>query len=220
MIFEEVATLVFIAVVVGAGGWLVFGLIRRAEREAQTRTTLEGDVGNVGVDEVDVDEAPDMLGVPSTERFADVLLTLPLVVPPADPSFSWLMNQGPLQFGLMPEPAVVAWLESQAEEVVQRCDDDSRKVLVESATEVLLRSIEWRKAEAIHHLLIYVLGELGDADTLPVLDELAEERAFDDDEKKALAGARRRIDTRLEARRGQLAVVTEGGELAFARDEE
>lgn len=208
-----VATLL-VALAVG-GVWFVGRLVWRAEREARERGHSVRELDVEGGDPVFVDERA------RAEHFSESLLSLPLMAPPptADAT-SWMMNQGPPQFGLMPEPGAVAKLARQVDAVARTTDPEARSLVVESAVEVLLRSVEWRRAEEVHHLLIQVLGELGDEMTLPVLDALAAERSFDDEEKKALMQARRRIDTRLEARRGRLTMATVGGELGLVSDRE
>lgn len=197
------------------GVWFVGRLVWRAEREARARVHTAR--------ELDVDgDAPELVDERArAEHFSESLLSLPLMAPPptADAT-SWMMNQGPPQFGLMPEPGAVVRLARQVDAVARTTEPEARGLIVESAVEVLLRSVEWRRAEEVHHMLILVLGELGDERTLPVLDALAAERSFDDEEKKALAQARRRIDARLEARRGRLAMSTDGGELGLASDRE
>lgn len=207
---EAVIAALMVALAMG-GVWFLGRLVWRAEREARER----GPVARV----LDVEgEAPVFVNERArADHFSESLLSLPLMAPPptADAT-SWMMNQGPPQFGLMPEPGAVVRLMRQVDAVARTTDPEARRLVVESAVEVLLRSVEWRRAEEIHHLLIQVLGELGDEGTLPVLDTLAAERAFDDEEKKALAQARRRIDARLEARRGRLTMSTVGGELGLA----
>lgn len=156
-------------------------------------------------------------GEEAARLLSDMLLTLELVVPAPsiEHATTWLMNQGPPQFGLMPHPAAVERVARHLPAMVAFVAPERRQLLVDSGVEVLLRSIEWRRAEELHHLLIHLLGELGDESTLPVLDQLALERSFDDDEKKALVLARGRIDGRLMARRGRLSLSSDGGELSL-----
>lgn len=201
-----------VALAVG-GVWFVGRLVWRAEREARERGPVAREL------EVEVDAPVFVDERARAEHFSESLLSLPLMAPPptADAT-SWMMNQGPPQFGLMPEPGAVVRLARQVDAVARTTDPEARSLVVESAVEVLLRSVEWRRAEEVHHLLIQVLGELGDEKTLPVLDALAAERSFDDEEKKALAQARRRIDARLEARRGRLTMATVGGELGLVSE--
>lgn len=209
---EAVIAALMVALAVG-GVWFLGRLVWRAEREARARVATGPGGRPEELDEPRADEDEQARAA----RFSEALLSLPLMAPPptADAT-SWMMNQGPPQFGLMPEPAAVVRLARQVEGIARTTEPEARALIVESAVEVLLRSVEWRRAEEIHHLLIQVLGELGDEGTLPVLDTLAAQRAFDDEEKKALAQARRRIDARLEARRGRLTMSTVGGELGLA----
>lgn len=209
---EGLLATLLVALAVG-GVWFVGRLVWRAEREARERGHSVRELDVVGDAPVFVDERA------RAEHFSESLLSLPLMAPPptADAT-SWMMNQGPPQFGLMPEPGAVVRLARQVDAVTRTTDPEVRSLVVESAVEVLLRSVEWRRAEEVHHLLIQVLGELGDEKTLPVLDALAAERSFDDEEKKALAQARRRIDARLEARRGRLTMSTVGGELGLVSE--
>lgn len=209
---QDMVAALMIALAVGGVGFVV-RLVWRAEREARARGLEARDTDGEGEAPVFEDERA------RAEHFSEALLSLPLMVPPptADAT-SWMMNQGPPQFGLMPEPGAVVRLARQVDAVARTVDAEARAVVVESAVEVLLRSVEWRRAEEVHHLLIQVLGELGDEKTLPVLDALAAARSFDDEEKKALAQARQKIDTRLEARRGRLTMSTGGGELGLVSD--
>lgn len=208
----EGLTMALLLGLAGVGGWLLVRLVLRAEREARQRAQQR-------IDEARDEEADATLDeVDLAEHFAEELLSLPLVVPAPSVggATTWMMNQGPAQFGLMPEPHAVKRLVEDLEVVVRVQDVAAREKLVAAAVEVLLRSIEWRNAEEVHHLLIHILGELGDEHTLPVLDGLAAERAFDQEEKKAMVRARSRVEERLDARRGRLAVSDEGGELAFS----
>jgi len=229
---EAVVTLVTIFGGVAAGVWLLFRLLAPAtsdsERPAAALSRDPADPPDSDPepepelapdDEVKLEAAlaRDPLSEESALHLADVLLTLELVVPPpsTEHATTWLMNQGPPQFGLMPHPAAVERVAYRLPAMVAFVSTSARTILVEAGVEVLLRSVEWRRAEDIHHLLIHLLGELGDESTLPILDRLAHERSFDDDEKKALSTARARIDSRLMARRGRLSLPSDGGELSL-----
>jgi hypothetical protein len=214
---EELVAALLVVFAVG-GVWFLGRLVWRAEREARDRART-GVGARPDLEEASPNEDEDE--ATRATRFSEALLSLPLrAPPPTSDATSWMMNQGPPQFGLMPEPGAVSRLMRQVDAVTRTSAPEARALIVESAVEVLLRSVEWRRAEEVHHLLIHVLGELGDEGTLPVLDALAAERSFDDDEKKALAQARRRIDARLEARRGRLAMANVGGELGLVSDRE
>jgi len=162
---------------------------------------------------------------PELEVQAAVLLTeglesVELVVPPAasNPATAWLMNQGPVQFGLMPNPGAVARIRGWLVAVMKWKTDEARKVALDSGLELLRRSLEWRRAEALHEALIAAIGALGEEPELAALDLLLLERSLDDDEKKALVAAKREIRARSRARRGRLAFAADGGHLAMAPD--